>query len=138
MRHVSAYKKFITFFTLAVVALIASATTTEAQGRRRGSRLVVVGGFYRPYYPFYASPYWFGDPWYGGYPYPPYGYYRWEPEASVRIEVTPRDAEVYVDGYYAGNVDDFDGSFQRLRVEPGEHEIAIFREGFRTRVASRL
>ena len=128
----SAYKKFITFFTLAVVALIASATTTEAQGfRRRGGR-VVVGGFYRPYYPFYASPYWFADPWYGGYQYPPYGYYGWEPEASVRIEVTPRDAKVYVDGYYAGNVDDFDGSFQRLRVEAGEHEIEIFREGYRT------
>jgi hypothetical protein len=45
--------------------------------------------------------------------------------------VTPRDAEVYVDGYYAGNVDDYDGSFQRLRVEPGEHEIAIFRDGYR-------
>jgi hypothetical protein len=130
MRNVSAYKKLITFFTLAVVALIATATTTEAQGFRR--RVVVVGGFYRPYYPFYASPYWFGDPWYGGYQYPPYGYYGWEPEASVRVEVTPRDAEVYVDGYYAGTVDDFDGSFQRLRVEPGEHEIAIFREGFRT------
>ena len=133
----SAYKKFLTFFTLAIVALIASATTTEAQGfRRRGSRVVVVGGFYRPYYPYYASPYWFGDPWYGGYrtrgdP-TAIRLLRVEPEASVRLEVTPRDAEVYVDGYYAGNVDDFDGSFQRLRVEPGEHEIAIFREGFRT------
>ena len=132
MRNVSAYKKFVTFFIFAVIALIASATASEAQGRRRGSRVVVVGGFYRPYYPFYATPYGFGDPWYGGYQYPPYGYYGWEPEASVRVEVTPRDAEVYVDGYYAGNVDDFDGSFQRLRVEPGEHEIAIYREGYRT------
>ena len=131
MRNVSAYKKFLTFFTLAVIALMASATTTEAQGYRHGGHVVVVGGYYRPYYPYYASPYWFGDPWYGGY-YPPYGYYGWEPEASVRVEVTPRDAEVYVDGYYAGNVDDFDGSFQRLRVEPGEHEIAIFRDGYRT------
>ena len=30
------------------------------------------------------------------------GYYGF-PEASVRLEVTPRDAEVYVDGYYAGH-----------------------------------
>jgi hypothetical protein len=128
---VSAYKKFITFFTLAVIALIASATTTEAQGFRRHSRVVVVGG----YYP-YASPYWFGDPWYGyGYPwgpYPrPYGYYGFEPEGSLRIEVTPRDAEVYVDGYYAGTVDDFDGTFQRLHIETGEHEIEVYKEGFR-------
>jgi hypothetical protein len=46
--------------------------------------------------------------------------------------VTPRDAEVYVDGYYAGTVDDFDGTFQRLRVSPGEHEIEVYKEGFRT------
>ena len=130
----SVHKKLLTFFTLAVVVLIASATTTEAQGfRRRGhGRVVVVGG----YYP-YASPFWFGDPWYGYQypwrpygPYGPYGYYGF-PEASVRLEVTPRDAEVYVDGYYAGTVDDFDGAFQRLRVEPGEHEIEVYREGFR-------
>ena len=44
----------------------------------------------------------------------------------------PSDAEVYVDGYYAGIVDDFDGTFQRLRVEPGEHEIEVYQEGFRT------
>jgi hypothetical protein len=32
---------------------------------------------------------------------------------------------VYVDGYYAGIVDDFDGTFQRLTVEPGPHQIEI-------------
>jgi hypothetical protein len=50
---------------------------------------------------------------------------------SVRLEVTPRDAEVYVDGYYAGTVDDFDGTFQRLRVEPGQHDLEIYKDGFR-------
>ena len=74
MRHVS-LKKLLTFLTLAVVAVVSSATTTEAQGYRRGGhgRVVVVGGYY-PYA--YASPFFFGDPWYG-YPYPwgPYGPY---------------------------------------------------------------
>jgi hypothetical protein len=37
-----------------------------------------------------------------------------------------------VDGYYAGVVDDFDGIWQRLRVEPGQHEIALYHEGYRT------
>ncbi len=37
----------------------------------------------------------------------------------------PRDAEVYVDGYYAGIVDDFDGFFQRLTLEVGPHEIEV-------------
>jgi len=65
------------------------------------------------------------------YPYPPYGYAGVRPDASVRLEVTPRDAEVYVDGYYAGIVDDFDGVFQRLRVEPGQHDITIYHDGYR-------
>jgi hypothetical protein len=39
---------------------------------------------------------------------------------------------VFVDGYYAGIVDDFDGVLQRLRVPPGEHEITLYREGYRT------
>jgi hypothetical protein len=65
----------------------------------------------------------------GGYP-PPYrgGY---DLSSSVRIDVKPRDAQVFVDGYYAGLVDDFDGAFQSLRAEPGEHEIALFLPGYR-------
>ena len=44
---------------------------------------------------------------------------------GVRIQGAPRQAEVYVDGNYAGIVDDFDGTFQRLDLEPGSHEIEI-------------
>lgn len=66
-----------------------------------------------------------------GYP-NPFPQYRYAGvEGSVRLEVTPREAEVYVDGYYAGVVDDFDGMFQRLRVEAGEHTITTYRDGFR-------
>jgi hypothetical protein len=64
---------------------------------------------------------------------PPYGRYPFVPEADLRIDVTPKEAEVYVDGYFAGKVDDFDGVFQRLHVTPGEHEIVIFLDGFRAR-----
>jgi hypothetical protein len=46
--------------------------------------------------------------------------------------VTPREAEVYVDGYLAGTVDDYDGIFQRLHLRPGSHEIALYLEGYRT------
>jgi len=52
------------------------------------------------------------------------------PDASMRIEVRQKQAQVFVDGYYAGIVDDFDGPFQRLRVMPGEHEIEIYLEGY--------
>jgi hypothetical protein len=101
--------------------------------------VVVRGGYY------FADPFWYGYPWYGyggwfpyqypfgGYPYPyPYGYRYADPDSAVRLEVTPKDAEVFVDGYYAGIVDDFDGVFQRLRVPPGQHEITLYREGDRT------
>ena len=72
--------------------------------------------------------------WSGGYYYPRYYYaYRAYPErASLRIQADPPQAEVYVDGYYAGIVDDFDGLFQRLHVTPGTHEITLRLNGFRT------
>jgi hypothetical protein len=64
------------------------------------------------------------------YPYPSNrGYPR---EADLKVNVTPKNAEVYVDGYYAGQVDDFDGPFQRLHVTPGEHEIVIYLRGHRS------
>ena len=91
--------------------------------------VVVAGGYY--------APFWGYDPWYGYYGYPygpypyPYPYYAFDPGSSVRVEVKPRQAEVYVDGYYAGVVDDFDGVFQRLPVYPGEHEIELYLDGYR-------
>jgi hypothetical protein len=39
---------------------------------------------------------------------------------------------VYVDGYYAGEVDNFDGTFQRLSIESGSHKVEIRAEGYET------
>jgi hypothetical protein len=69
-------------------------------------------------------------PWWGPYPYP--RHYGFDPGAAVRLDVKPKEAEVYVDGYYAGIVDDFNGVFQRLRLPPGEHEITLYRDAYRT------
>lgn len=81
------------------------------------------GGFYDPFYPGY-----------GGYGYPGYAYptssYTSGFEGSVRLKIKPRDAQVFVDGYYAGVVDDFDGVFQRLHIEAGPHRIEIRAAGF--------
>jgi hypothetical protein len=68
-------------------------------------------------------------PWWGPYPYPRYYV---DPGAAVRLDVKPKEAEVYVDGYYAGIVDDFNGTFQRLRLPPGAHEITLYRDEYRT------
>lgn len=44
---------------------------------------------------------------------------------GVRITQAPRDAQVFVDGYYVGIVDDFDGVFQHVNLEPGQHRIEV-------------
>lgn len=128
-------KRFVLFCALAAIVVVSSAVTSEAQGFGRrghaGSRVAVVG-----YDAPYSDHYFFAGPWYGSqYPYPVrrygYSYRTHEPEASVRFEVKPKQAEVYVDGYYAGIVDDFDGTFQRLHVELGEHEIDLYLDGYR-------
>src|SRR5262249_33752154 len=49
--------------------------------------------------------------------------------ADVRSMVKPRDAAIYVDGYYAGVVDDYDGIFQRLHLPPGQHEFVLYLQG---------
>jgi hypothetical protein len=61
-----------------------------------------------------------------------YDYSSYPTYASIRVLVEPAEAEVYVDGYYAGTVDDFDGVFQRLHVAPGDHEITLRLDGFET------
>ena len=81
------------------------------------------------YRPFYYDPFW--GPWYPysyGYGYP----YTTRPEADIKTDVMPKDAEVYVDGYYAGHANDFDGVFKRLHVAPGGHSITFHLQGFRT------
>jgi hypothetical protein len=46
------------------------------------------------------------------------------------LKVKPKEAEVFVDGYFAGIVDDFDGVFQRLHIETGPHRIELRADGY--------
>lgn len=111
-------------------------------------------GFWGPSYG-YGLGYLFYDPWsYGGYGYgwgDPYGYggygsgggygygggsggyavsdsYR--ESGSLRLKIDPKNAEVYVDGYYVGVVDSFDGAFQKLGLDSGNHKIELKAPGF--------
>jgi hypothetical protein len=115
---------------LVSTVLAAGPLSAQVRGPRRAlARPVFRGGFYY-YHPF------FYDPWFppyvaqGPFPYPYAAPY--ERRSSLRIQVTPRDAQVFVDGYLAGTVDDFDGFFQHLDVTPGGHEIALYKDGYRT------
>jgi hypothetical protein len=51
---------------------------------------------------------------------------------DVRFDVTPKDAEVYADGYYAGLTSDFSGSGQHLVLTPGQHHIELRAKGYET------
>jgi hypothetical protein len=117
------------------LALPAHADQRRAAGRRPpqtavriaprpGAHVVFIGGY-------------FYDPFFGPYPWWRHGAPVWyvpiyDTRAELRIEASPRRAAVYVDGYYAGLVDDFDGVFQRLPVTPGGHELTLYLEGFVT------
>ena len=90
-------------------------------------------GFGRGYGSSYGyNPYWYGN--YGyTYGYSPYaygGYADSDYTGSLRLKVQPRFGEVFVDGYYVGLVNDYDGVFQRLRLEEGPHHIEIREPGF--------
>lgn len=135
--------KFLIIASCAIFALALSTIPAEAQRHGRGggggSHVTVIrhspllwgGGFYSGFY----SPYYLGfAQWYPA-PYPygfPPGIYPHDSAVSLRLQVTPREASVFVDGFAAGVVDDYDGVFQRLRLVPGPHEVAIYHPGYRT------
>jgi hypothetical protein len=128
---------------MAVVLLPADASAQRrgrpVRGGGGGGRSVVIvrpaiyAGYYGPYA--YYDPFFWG---YGGWY--PYGFYAPysagdsydRTMGSARIQVSPKHAEVYVDGYLAGTVDDFDGFMQRLDVPAGEHELTLYLDGYRT------
>ena len=96
-------------------------------------------------YDVYDDPYWSGGA--NGYPsrYPddpawaspsaapvglaPYPFDARGATGSLRLRVEPKDAQVFVDGYYAGLVDEFDGLFQHLDLVPGPHHVEVYAPG---------
>ena len=66
------------------------------------------------------------------------GYYGYSPSAadaaaptgSLRLVIDPRQAEVLVDGVFAGIVNEFDGMFHHLALPAGPHHITIHAEGY--------
>jgi hypothetical protein len=117
-------------------------------GRNRGVFVAprVYNNYYyypRRYYPYgygaFGLGYFYYDPytWYPPTTYPGYygsysgGYYDpfFFDVGELRLIVSPRSADVYVDGYFAGRVDDYDGIFQALKLEAGAHHIQIVAQG---------
>ena len=101
----------------------------------------------RYYYPRHYYPYGYGAFGLGFFYYDPY---RWAPGytsyyggyyqapvstfdiGELRLDVSPRHAQVLVDGYFAGQVDDFDGAFQAIKLQAGTYRIEITAPGYET------
>ena len=107
-----------------------------------GGAIVVPPGYYGGFYPWGYAGLGFGG-YLGGY----YGYYgdggydaagggggsssaSGYEEGRLRLNVKPKKAEVYVDGAYAGLVDDFDSSWQALHLDAGPHHIEMRLAGY--------
>jgi hypothetical protein len=52
------------------------------------------------------------------------------PTGGVQLDVQPWRASVFVDGVYAGRVEDFKGYYQHLEVVAGPHQIIVVEPGF--------
>jgi hypothetical protein len=105
----------------------------EEHGHFAGyGHVFVGGGFDGPWWGFGLGwgPYWgrgYDGP---GYLYD-YGYAR--PAIGLKIKVTgtdPKQEQVFVNGNYAGTVDDFNGWTQELHLRPGQYRMEIRESGF--------
>ena len=72
---------------------------------------IAVYGYRAPRAPVIVGP---GSPYYGG----------------IALEINPAEAEVYVDGSYAGYAGDFDGTRQPLTVSAGTHRVEVQAPGY--------
>jgi hypothetical protein len=103
--------------------------------------------YYNPYawYPRYYgySGYGYSGYGYSGYGSPGYstygspGYYGNRSTSvfdigELRLQVSPRYAQVFIDGYYAGEVDDYDGMFQGIKLESGPYHVELVAPGYET------
>jgi hypothetical protein len=82
----------------------------------------------------YYDPYFAGDFYWSNHSWRPRTYYvgsNYDYDlGKLRLDIDQRDAEVYIDGYYAGVVDEFDGVLQGLQLESGNYSVEVALPGF--------
>jgi hypothetical protein len=114
---------------------------TGAPGGGGGGVPIYPGYPWYPYNPWgwglgfgYGTGYFYDPFWYGG-----GGYYggggggysqAYRDTGSLRLKIKPREAQVFVDGYFVGDVDSFDGAFQRLNIDAGGHRVELKADGY--------
>jgi len=89
------------------------------------------GYAYRPPYSYWAPAYYTPRVYFGlgyfsswnAFPYEGYAYSY--PQTGIKFSNCPRSADVWVDGGFAGIVDQYDGTFDRLNLPPGNHSVVV-------------
>ena len=99
------------FYRRAAIALLAGLFLGAAPAASAQRRIIIV----RPVHPFFYDPFWYPY----AYPYPP-GYYV-QNVGYVKIDTQRKDAQVFVDGGYAGTV----AKLKKLPLRPGSHDIVL-------------
>src|SRR5215467_12081427 len=132
-------KKKMLFSTLLAGALMLPALTAAAPQREAHGRFHKSGDmrererFERhhggviiaPYYRGWNDPFW--DPYYLG-----TGAASNPYVGGIRLDVKPHTGEVFVDGSFAGKVDEYNGALQSLDLMQGGHRIEIRTPGYQT------
>ena len=90
------------------------------------ARFVVVG---RPYYGGWYAPYW-GPYWGYGYG---YGYYGFPNSGEVKLDTKVKDAQVFINGSYAGTTHEN----KTMHLRPGSYNLEI-KEGGTTQFAQKI
>ncbi len=55
-----------------------------------------------------------------------------EPIGNLRVDVQPMSAQIFVDGYFVGTVDDFYHTLAGLSLSPGAHRLEFRAPGYAT------
>ena len=116
-------KGLLTILAAAMLAMAPVSASAAVRG------FVVVG---RPYYGGWYAPYW--GPYWGGYWGPGYGYYYGHPNAGeVKLDTKVKDAQVFINGAYAGTTH----QNKSMYLRPGSYKIEI-REAGHTQYSERV
>ena len=109
---------------LILVAALATLVPVSASA----AGFVVVG---RPYYGGWYAPFW-GPYWGYGYGYG-YGYYAFPNSGQVKLDTKVKDAQVFINGSYAGTTHEN----KTMHLRPGSYNLEI-KEGGTTQFAQKI
>jgi hypothetical protein len=91
-----------------------------------------ISGFMSGRFGFWPWGAWLPVPLYSGYAEP--GAYapplEGAPVGGLQLDIDPRRAQVFVDGTYAGVVEEFSGYYHHLELPAGQHDISVVASGY--------